>query len=146
MHSLEFGGEGQTRPDPRGLTLQNQITWRPIEKLILWNNVKLKTKGKGLESSDDGCREVTDSRVTRCDFYMVKNSEVDSRRYLATQGDLYRNGNHLSQQTAVEGHHEGHRVVVRKHQRHLREEREDNQCLKCQKIGEKKGQQTISLS
>lgn len=49
------------------------------------------------------------------------SKKVDFIKYLATQGDLYRNRDHLGQQTAVESHHEGHGIVVRKHQRHLRE-------------------------
>lgn len=39
--------------------------------------------------------------------------------YLACERHLYGYRDHLSQQAAVEGHHEGHRVIVRKHQRHL---------------------------
>lgn len=68
----------------------------------------LETKGRGLESGGGGggYRRAADSQVGP---------------YLATQRDLYRNRDHLSQQTAVEGHHEGHGIVVRKHQRHLRE-------------------------
>lgn len=82
----------------------------------------------------------------RCDFYDVKNVEADSRKYLATQGDLYRDGDHLSQQTAVEGHHEGHRVVVRKHQRHLRQEREDDQwCVSnVRKLVKKKASRQLA--
>lgn len=44
-------------------------------------------------------------------------------KYLTTQRDLYGDGDHLSQQTTVEGHHEGYRVVIRKHQGHLGRER-----------------------
>ena len=43
----------------------------------------------------------------------------DFTKYLATKGHLDGDRDHLGQQTAVEGHHEGHRVVVREHQRYL---------------------------
>lgn len=39
--------------------------------------------------------------------------------YLAAEGNLNGDGNHLGQQASVEGHHEGHRVIVGEHQRHL---------------------------
>lgn len=41
--------------------------------------------------------------------------------YLATEGNFNGDWHHLGQQAAVEGHHEGHGVVVGEHQRHLGE-------------------------
>jgi hypothetical protein len=39
--------------------------------------------------------------------------------YLAGEGHLDGHRDHLGQETPVEGHHEGYRVVVGEHQRHL---------------------------
>lgn len=39
--------------------------------------------------------------------------------YLATERNLDWDRNHLGQQAAIESHHEGHRVVIGEHQRHL---------------------------
>lgn len=39
--------------------------------------------------------------------------------YLAAEGNLDGDRHHLGQQAAVEGHREGHGVVVGEHQRHL---------------------------
>lgn len=49
--------------------------------------------------------------------------------YLAAEGNLDGDGNHLCQQAAIESHHEGHRVVVGEHQRHLMDVEKESCCL-----------------
>lgn len=58
----------------------------------------------------------------------------DKHKYLAAQGNLDGDRDHLGQQTAVEGHHEGHRVVVREHQGNLRRRRRENDNMREKKV------------
>ena len=54
-----------------------------------------------------------------CYFLKRRRGGNISLWYLAGEGHLDGHGDHLGQETPVEGHHEGHRVVVGEHQRHL---------------------------
>lgn len=77
------------------------------------------TRGKGVKALAVTTKLLNYLRLTDKSNLQSDLKTTAEEKYLATKRNLNWNRDHLSQQTTIEGHHEGHWVIVREHQRHL---------------------------